>query len=398
MSTAGRALSRASTGGARAAGRRRRAQGRPADGAGLAARGPRPPAGARRAARCWPSTASGSRCARRSSPAARARARRTRKPHNAAREGFLADLLDHLAGQLAGAMRTDADQDNRADLLDELRDSADVRRELNLTWMPLTPERLLRRALLADPERLAAAAPRPVARGARPAAARPRRAVDGGRRAAARRAGRAARRRHDAGDRGRARRAARAQRAEDVRQRAGRAAATSTPLIRPSPPSCSPTGSPTAGPSLTVAERAETDRTWAFGHVVVDEAQELSPMMWRLLMRRCPSRSMTLVGDVAQVGLGGRARRPGARCSTATSTGRWRLEPAHRQLPHAGAGHAARDRRARRPPACRRRRPSRSARATGSRWRRRSAAATRRAVADAVRAELERSARGGSRS
>ena len=34
--------------------------------------------------------------------------------------------------------------------------------------------------------------------------------------------------------------------------------------------------------------------------MIVDEAQELSPMAWRLLMRRCPSRSMTVVGDVAQ--------------------------------------------------------------------------------------------------
>ncbi|SHN43450.1 HelD family protein [Cryptosporangium aurantiacum] len=50
----------------------------------------------------------------------------------------------------------------------------------------------------------------------------------------------------------------------------------------------------------TVAERAAVDRTWTFGHVIVDEAQELSPMAWRLLMRRCPTRSMTLVGDVAQ--------------------------------------------------------------------------------------------------
>jgi DNA helicase IV len=57
---------------------------------------------------------------------------------------------------------------------------------------------------------------------------------------------------------------------------------------------------------LTPAERAAADRKWAFGHIVVDEAQELSPMAWRLLMRRCPSRSMTLVGDVAQTGdLGG---------------------------------------------------------------------------------------------
>ena len=37
-----------------------------------------------------------------------------------------------------------------------------------------------------------------------------------------------------------------------------------------------------------------------YGHVIVDEAQELSPMAWRMLMRRCPSRSMTVVGDVAQ--------------------------------------------------------------------------------------------------
>jgi superfamily I DNA/RNA helicase len=35
---------------------------------------------------------------------------------------------------------------------------------------------------------------------------------------------------------------------------------------------------------------------------VVDEAQELSPMAWRVLMRRCPARSMTIVGDLAQTG------------------------------------------------------------------------------------------------
>ncbi|GAA4034451.1 AAA family ATPase [Allokutzneria multivorans] len=54
--------------------------------------------------------------------------------------------------------------------------------------------------------------------------------------------------------------------------------------------------------TLTTAERAAQDRTWTFGHVIVDEAQELSAMAWRLLMRRAPSRSMTLVGDVAQTG------------------------------------------------------------------------------------------------
>jgi DNA helicase IV len=50
----------------------------------------------------------------------------------------------------------------------------------------------------------------------------------------------------------------------------------------------------------SVAERAADDRTWTFGHVIIDEAQELPEMAWRLLARRCPARSMTVVGDVAQ--------------------------------------------------------------------------------------------------
>jgi DNA helicase IV len=53
---------------------------------------------------------------------------------------------------------------------------------------------------------------------------------------------------------------------------------------------------------LTAAQRASVDRRWTFGHIIVDEAQELSPMAWRLLMRRSPNRSMTVVGDVAQTG------------------------------------------------------------------------------------------------
>ena len=49
-----------------------------------------------------------------------------------------------------------------------------------------------------------------------------------------------------------------------------------------------------------LAERAAADRDWTYRHVVVDEAQELSDMDWRVLMRRCPSRSFTVVGDLAQ--------------------------------------------------------------------------------------------------
>jgi DNA helicase IV len=52
--------------------------------------------------------------------------------------------------------------------------------------------------------------------------------------------------------------------------------------------------------SRVLAERAAADRDWTYRHVVVDEAQELSEMDWRLLMRRCPSRSFTVVGDLAQ--------------------------------------------------------------------------------------------------
>ncbi|MFR9772611.1 RNA polymerase recycling motor ATPase HelR [Nocardia sp. SC052] len=52
--------------------------------------------------------------------------------------------------------------------------------------------------------------------------------------------------------------------------------------------------------SRELAERAAADRDWTYRHVVVDEAQELSEMDWRVLMRRCPGRSFTIVGDLAQ--------------------------------------------------------------------------------------------------
>jgi superfamily I DNA/RNA helicase len=37
-----------------------------------------------------------------------------------------------------------------------------------------------------------------------------------------------------------------------------------------------------------------------FAHVVVDEAQELTDAEWQMLLSRCPSRSLTVVGDRAQ--------------------------------------------------------------------------------------------------
>jgi superfamily I DNA/RNA helicase len=78
-----------------------------------------------------------------------------------------------------------------------------------------------------------------------------------------------------------------------------------------------------SGPVLSVAERAEADRSWAFGHLVVDEAQELSPMTWRLLARRCPARSWTVVGDLAQRGSAAGASSWDAALD-AEARGRWR--------------------------------------------------------------------------
>ncbi|MBC2934630.1 RNA polymerase recycling motor ATPase HelR [Nocardioides sp. zg-1228] len=46
---------------------------------------------------------------------------------------------------------------------------------------------------------------------------------------------------------------------------------------------------------------ADVDRlAGPFAHIVVDEAQELSDAEWAMLLRRCPSRSLTIVGDRAQ--------------------------------------------------------------------------------------------------
>jgi hypothetical protein len=50
-------------------------------------------------------------------------------------------------------------------------------------------------------------------------------------------------------------------------------------------------GGPTVDPDLLAGP---------FAHVVVDEAQELTDAEWQMLLSRCPSRSLTIVGDRAQ--------------------------------------------------------------------------------------------------
>ncbi|MFI7442896.1 HelD family protein [Nonomuraea indica] len=79
------------------------------------------------------------------------------------------------------------------------------------------------------------------------------------------------------------------------------------------------------GDGLSTAERAAADRTWAYGHVIVDEAQELSAMAWRTVMRRVPARSLTVVGDIAQTGSAAGAR-SWAQVLDPHLAGRWREE------------------------------------------------------------------------
>ena len=113
-----------------------------------------------------------------------------------------------------------------------------------------------------------------------------------------------------------------------------------------------------AGAPVSVAEHATGDREWTYGHVVVDEAQELSPMMWRLLMRRCPTRSMTVVGDVAQTGSLNGVRVVGVDVPAVRGrpvAGR----DAERELPDAGAADGAGDRGCCGRPGCGSRRRSR---------------------------------------
>ncbi len=52
--------------------------------------------------------------------------------------------------------------------------------------------------------------------------------------------------------------------------------------------------------TMTIEERSKGERSWRFGHVIIDEAQDLTPMQWRMIGRRSRGHSMTIVGDVAQ--------------------------------------------------------------------------------------------------
>ncbi|MBT8228495.1 MAG: AAA family ATPase [Dactylosporangium sp.] len=267
---------------------------------------------------------------------ARDRARATGRPHNQARAVFIDEVLDALAATVADQLGADpfggpnllspADRD---DIRSELADDATVLAALDRWWPVLTPQRLLRE-LYASPQRLAAAGLPAgllrVAGGWSPADVPLLDEVAellGDDDDAAARARVAAARRQDA-DIAYAQgvldivEGSRSYEFEDEADTEILAAADLLAADRLA-------GRHQRADRRSVAERAAADRRWAYGHVILDEAQELSAMAMRMLLRRCPSRSMTIVGDVAQTGdVAGAGGWPDL--LDVHLDGRWRLE------------------------------------------------------------------------
>jgi len=233
-----------------------------------------------------------------------AKARRTGRPHNLARTVFVREMLSRLAQQYIVDLGSPIAPEDRAEILEELRTTREIRIALNLAWMPLTAQKLIE-DLWSRPGRLEQAGTS-LSTSDRRLLSREQGApwtvadvplLD-----------------EAAEMLGEDDQAARAQEGLDARRRADELAYARQVL------SSSGAGNgmvnaemlasrfAETGPRLTTAERAAADRTWTYGHVVIDEAQELSAMAWRMVLRRCPTRSMTIVGDVAQTATSAGAR------------------------------------------------------------------------------------------
>jgi DNA helicase IV len=247
---------------------------------------------------------------------ARTRARQSRRPHNEAKRIFHCEVVRALAEQIAtglgGLEENLLSRADQAEIRAELRASPELAAELEALWPTLSPQRLLTE-LYADPRWLARATHRVLASEEREALAR--RAPDPDADPdevwtpadvplldeAAELLGSASS--------AQAAREAAALRAElqyaqgvldilDLDEDLDPELLRATDLID-ADRLAQRHRQQRYG---STAERAAADRTWTYGHVIIDEAQELSPMAWRVLMRRCPSRSMTVVGDLAQTG------------------------------------------------------------------------------------------------
>jgi len=227
--------------------------------------------------------------------AAQRRARRGGRTHNEARDTYARQLVELLAQQVAEGRELSL-ADNEW-IVGDVAASVDARREINLRWLPSSPTQLLER-LLDNPALLASIAPQ-LSESDLAAIARPK---GSGFTAAdiaildemAEYLGPF----QDNFER-RQRAAAEARNAELSQYVAQTMSAMNLGGGIVSEAALTERMADT-GTAQTLAERAAADRSWTYGHVVVDEAQELSPMQWEMLIRRCPSRSMTLVGDLDQ--------------------------------------------------------------------------------------------------
>lgn len=226
------------------------------------------------------------------------RAQESRKPHNVARTQFNKLALSALSRQLAEQLRSHGntiEESDQAWLHEDLRTSDDVKVALNTAWLPITPEKLVQ-DLYARPQWLASLTPtwsaekRAVLRRDRdaPFTVSDVPLLD----EAAELLGEAAAQ-SDAEKRDR-----KLERKRDIEN--AQAAIENMEVEGLVDAKSLAAGFEAAVERGSTAERASSDRSWAYGHVVVDEAQELSPMQWRLLMRRNPLKSFTIVGDVAQ--------------------------------------------------------------------------------------------------
>ena len=258
---------------------------------------------------------------------ARDRARALHKPHNAARKLFVTEMLGALAAAEAAALGRPLDPDDLPYTRARLWDEPPVRAALDALWPFLTPQRLVA-GLLASESALRRAAPG-LSYAERSAVLRP-----GTPEAwtvadvplldeAVQLLGA-----DDSADKRRRRAADRERRAEE---RYAREVLEITSLAGQARPVDWIDAATLAdwnrdpGQQLTTAERAWADPSWAYGHVIVDEAQELSAMAWRMVMRRIPTRSLTVVGDVAQRGNAAGAR-SWAQMLDPYVRGRWREE------------------------------------------------------------------------
>ncbi|GAA4562359.1 HelD family protein [Planotetraspora kaengkrachanensis] len=232
--------------------------------------------------------------------AARSRAVRSRKAHNQARAVFVRHLLNILTRQAARHLgRSMLDDADFAELREDLRTEEPVRAALNRLWPYLTPQQLLI-GLYTSKERMAEAGLSPEEQ--RLLLREPPRAGENWWSAAdvplldeaAELLGEI--------DEGVLRAARRAEQEREERIAYAREVLELTGMADIMDAERFAERQQADEIYLTTAERAAADRTWAFGHVIVDEAQELSEMAWRTVMRRCPSRSMTIVGDIAQTG------------------------------------------------------------------------------------------------